>query len=109
MWWILQIIYIIGVVVIQVFNSYVGLPSCPYTFSFTNRVLINAGWLSIIAPAAIISYAKAPTFFQPWFLGTALIAVFGFVTSFLFFGEPFLIKRLIGAALSLIGAVLLIL
>jgi hypothetical protein len=107
MWWILQTLYIIGVVFIQVFNRSIGLPNCPYTFSFKNTCLINAGWLSLIAPMAIISYAKAPSFFQPWFLGTALIALFGFATSFFIFGEPILMKRMIGASLSLIGIALL--
>jgi multidrug transporter EmrE-like cation transporter len=61
------------------------------------------------APMFIKSYALAPTIFQPWFLGTAAIAILGFVGSLIFFGEALTIVKILGAALALAGAVLLIL
>jgi len=107
-WWIWQILLILGVTIIHTFNRYVGLPDCPFTFIFTHRWMINTGWQALIAPTAMISYATAPSFLQPWFLGTALIALFGFATSFFIFGEPFVWFRMIGVLCALVGAVLLI-
>jgi len=107
-WWIWQILLILGVTIIHTFNRYIGLPDCTYALVFNHRWVINAGWQALIAPTAMISYATAPSFIQPWFLGTALIAVFGFATSFFIFGEPLLLIRVIGVLFALIGAVLLI-
>lgn len=107
-WWIWQILFILGVTSIHIFNRWVGLPDCSYVFTFTQRWLINTGWQTVIAPAAMISYATAPSFFQPWFLGTVLIAVFGFAVSFFIFGEPFVFIRILGMLFALIGVVLLI-
>jgi len=107
-WWIWQILFILGVTVLHTFNRYIGLPDCSYTFTFSQQWVINTGWQAIIAPTAMFSYAMAPSFLQPWFLGTALISLFGFATSFFIFGEPFVLIRVIGVVCSLVGAILLI-
>jgi len=63
----------------------------------------------IVAYSFVKSYAIAPTFFQPWFLSAALITLFGFLGSLIFFGEVVGVIKFCGAALCLIGAALLIL
>jgi len=104
-WWITQVIAICGVTLIHTFNRWAGQKS----LSFFIKLLVNTGAQITIAPLFIISYCLAPSFFQPWFLGTVLIAVFGFVVSIIFFKEVIIPIKVIGAVLGLIGSVLLIL
>ena len=105
MWWIVQILAVFIVTAIHTFNRWASIEG----MSFTIRWLANVGGQAAAAPLFILSYSLAPTFFQPWFIGTAVIAILGFVTSFIFFAEVITITKLIGAALALAGAVLLIL
>jgi ABC-type enterochelin transport system permease subunit len=77
--------------------------------SFFIRWAVNVGIQVIAAPLFILSYTKSPSFLQPWFLGTATIALLGFLASLIFFGETIVILKILGAALALAGAVLLIL
>ncbi len=105
MWWILQTLGVIGIAFMQAFNRWAVQAKIPFTRIWIVDVIIEV----IVAPAFIKSYALAPTLFQPWFLGTAIIAVCGFIVSMLIFGEIITITKLIGAALALAGAVLLIL
>ncbi|KKN40628.1 hypothetical protein LCGC14_0731430 [marine sediment metagenome] len=105
MWWILQIIAMICVIGAITFARWYGL----------NRIGLFVPWVVkvgvefIAAFAFIKSYAIAPSFFQPWFLGSAISAILGCAISFIFFGEVLTITKIIGAALALAGAVLLIL
>ena len=105
MWWILQFLAICGITAVHTFNRWAGIQG----MEFITKWLINAGAQVCIAPLFILSYALAPGFFQPWFLGTALIGVIGFAVSLIFFGEVITITKIMGAVLSIIGAVLLVL
>ena len=105
MWWILQALAIVGVAAVHTFNRWAGLQG----INFLTKWLINIGGQAMTAPLFILSYALAPSFFQPWFLGTALIAIMGFVASLIFFGEALTLLKILGAVLSIAGAVLLIL
>lgn len=105
MWWILQILAICGISCLHTFNRWAGIKG----FAFMTKWLINGGAQVIIAPLFILSYGLAPTFFQPWFLGTALIALCGFLCSVIFFAEPIVLIKVLGAIFAAIGAVLLIL
>jgi hypothetical protein len=104
-WLIYQIIAIIGVTAVHTFNRWAS----AHAVSFLTKWMINIGAQAVIAPMFILSYALAPSFFQPWFLGTILIALIGFGVSLLFFGEALTLLKVVGAILGLVSAVLLIL
>ena len=105
MWWIAQILAIVVIVIVHTFNRWASVEG----MSFIIRWLVNVGGQAVAAPLFILSYALSPTFFQPWFLGTAILAILGCVTSLVFFAEVITITKILGAALALAGAVLLIL
>lgn len=105
MWWIAQILAIVIIAAVHTFNRWASVEG----LSFIIRWLANVGGQALAAPLFILSYSLAPTFFQPWFVGTAILAVLGFVASMIFFGETLTIINIIGAILALAGAVLLIL
>jgi len=104
MWIVFQILGVIGVVATHTFNRWAGM----HSISFLTKWVINAGAQAFIAPLFILAYQLAPGFFQPWFLGTTLIAILGFLVSVIIFGETITILKIIGAVLGLIGAVLLV-
>lgn len=105
MWWILQTLAICGIACVHTFNRWAGLKG----IAFATKWLVNAGAQTIIAPLFILSYGLAPTFFQPWFLGTSLIALAGFLASVIFFAEPIVLIKVLGAIFAVAGSVLLIL
>lgn len=107
MWWILQIGAILIISALHMFNRWCGIH--PQSMPFVSQWFINIGGQGMAAPMFMKSYALAPTFFQPWFLGTSAIAILGFVGSLIFFGEAVSILKILGAVLGLLGAVLLIL
>ena len=105
MWWILQILGAILITSAFVFNKWAGVNDISFFIRWSAFVAMEM----MVAPILIVSYMKAPNFFQPWFLGTSLIALLGFLASLLFFGETTAILKILGAALAFAGAVLLIL
>ena len=104
MWWIFQIIAMMLITVALMFARWYGLGHTgifvPWAFKLGLEV--------IIAFLLIKSYMLAPGFLQPWFLGTAVLAVAGFLGSVFFFGEPIVLTKIIGAGLALVSAILLI-
>jgi len=114
MWWILQITAIVCVSIALIFARWYG-------FAYTGKVgfllgsslfvpwAVKVGIEFIAAFAFIKSYAIAPSFFQPWFLGAAALALVGFLGSLIFFGEVVGTLKILGAILALVGSVLLIL
>lgn len=105
MWIFLQVLGIICVSITHMFNRWASINGV----SFCTKWLVNVLVQSVGAPAFIKSYALAPSFFQPWFLGTALIALTGFLGSWIFFGESISIIKIIGSLLAIAGSILLIL
>ncbi len=105
MWWITQIIAAILITAVFVFNKWASANDISFFVRWAAFMVMEA----VVAPLLIISYMKSPTFFQPWFLGAGLIALLGFLASLIFFGETIVILKILGAALALAGAVLLIL
>jgi len=102
MWWILQITGSIGVYFALVPGKKYGLCWKSYlTYVFFATTV--CGWMFLK------SYETAPSFFQPWFLGTALLALIGFLASMFYFGETINTINYVGAVLGLTGCVLLIL
>jgi len=105
MWWITQFLAVVAVTCVHTFNRWAGLQG----WTFLSRLFGNIIGQAIAAPLFMISYCIAPSFFQVSFVGTALIAVLMFLASVFFFCETITLIKLIGAALALAGAVLLIL
>ena len=105
MWWILQIVGALGVTIALIFARWYGINYSGILVPWSVKILME----TVVAYSFVKSYALAPSFFQPWFLGAGLIAVFGFLGSLIFFGEVVGIVKICGAALCLIGAALLIL
>lgn len=54
------------------------------------------------------SFEQAPSFFSVWFLGSAVLTVFGFAISLLFFDGVLIAKCYVGMVLTVIGAYLLV-
>lgn len=104
MWWILQIVAIICVTIALMFARWYGLNYTGLLVPWTVKVGIEF----IAAYAFIRSYAIAPSFFQPWFLGAASLALLGFLGSLIFFGEVVSNIKILGAVLALVGTALLI-
>jgi len=101
-WWILQIMGSFGVYFALVPGKKYGLCWRSYlTYLFFASTV--CGWMFLK------SYETAPSFFQPWFLGTALLALIGFAASTLYFHEAISALNYIGAALGITGCILLIL
>lgn len=105
MWWILQILGIVCVSGALTFARWYGLAYTGILTPWAVKVSIEF----VAAFLFIKSYAIAPTFLQPWFLGTACLSLFGFVASFLIFHDIVTITHWIGCALCIIGGVLLVL
>ena len=105
MWWILQIVGAVLITAAFVFNKWGAANDVSFFIRWVSFICMEA----VVAPILIVSYTKAPTFFQPWFLGAACIALLGFMASLIFFGETIVILKILGAALALVGAALLIL
>lgn len=100
MWWILQIIGSLAVVAVLTYSRIVGLSLSSY-------------FIYILAQAAIIgwcfpvSYMKAPSFLQAWFLGNSTLAVGGFIVSIIL-KDAISTNHIVGAILAVVGAILLI-
>lgn len=105
MWWIFQIIGALGITIALMFARWYGINYNGTLLPWSVKMLME----TIVAYSFIRSYAIAPSFFQPWFLSSALITLFGFLGSLIFFGEAIGMVKMLGAALCLIGAALLIL
>lgn len=101
MWWILQITACALVTVGLVLGRYYG-----FTVSMW---LVN----SFIAVAFttwmfVKSYEVAPSFLAAWFVGTAALAIFGFVGSAFIFHEAVEWYKYLAAGLVVVGGVLLV-
>jgi len=104
MWFILQLLAVMGVALVHTFNRWAGI----HNLSFLYIWPINIFGQACIAPLFIYSYKLAPSFLQPWFLGTLLINVLGFCVSLLFFKESIYMHHIIAIGLAMIATVLLV-
>jgi len=104
MWLIYQILAVIGIVLIHTFNRWAGTCNLPFTYVWP----INIVGQGCIAPLFIYSYKLAPSFLQPWFVGTILINALGFCSSMLFFKESIYAHHIIAIILAIIASVLLV-
>jgi hypothetical protein len=100
MWWILQVTGCLAITATLTYMRVAGLHAAPYAV----YVLVQAAFIGWAFP---ISYMKAPSFFQAWFLGNATLALGGFAVSF-YLKDVVLTHNYVGAALAIIGSILLI-
>ena len=100
-WWILQAFGLLVITSNNVLARFWGFGWGIYAYNLTTAVLVTAWCFAW-------TYANAPSFFQNWFLATTLIALYGFAASVFILGEAITLIKLIGAALALVAAVLLI-
>ena len=99
-WWGLQLSGAFFIFTSHIVNKQFGLCLKSYLYySFVSICL--TGWM------LPLSYQKAPTFFQPWFLGIASLTVLGLFGSLLWFHESVHWYNWLGALLSVAGCLLL--
>jgi hypothetical protein len=101
MWWSLQITGCLAIVATLTYSRIAGL--CPTTYAV--YVAVQAVFIAWAFP---VSYSKAPSFLQAWFLGNAVLALGGFAVSTLFLKEIANIHNYVGAVAVIIGSILLI-
>lgn len=100
MWWILQLIAAFLCAIIN---------SIYYQYGFSLKVLSITIWLVLIAQYSFgRSFMIAKSFGAAWFVGTAALALFGFLCSLIVFDGALSLRAYIGIALTIIGACLLI-
>jgi len=102
MWWLLQIIAALGCTVQLIIIRQLGLTVNTYLI----YMLITA---CITSWGFAVSFNIAPSFIQPWFVGNGALALFGFIGSYIWFGDPVHAKHVLGALLTIIGGIILIL
>ena len=76
-------------------------------------------WISYIAYSAVclgitgwlipLSYSLAGTFFHPYFLSIAVLTLLGFCGTLVVFGETVSLINIIGAIVTFLGAILIVL
>lgn len=99
MWWMTQVTGCALVLVINCTYRAHGLS----TLSIVGTVPL---WL-LVGVLFSLSYSKAPTFIQPWFLGTIVMSTLGFLASVVLLEESVKTQNVIGIALSIIASALL--
>jgi hypothetical protein len=106
-WWLYQIVACVFVTVGLTYGRWYG------DHNPNAGVLVPWAAISVMEIAAALcflkSYITAPSFFQPWFLGTAVISLLGLIPSLFLFNEVPNIIHIFGAVLAIAGSVLLVL
>lgn len=101
MWWILQIVGCVGVVS--------GVSSLRhFGVGITSWVIYTGIAMSISYFAFAKSYALAPNFVLPWFVGQTSLNVLGILVGFILFKDTLIPQQWVGVALSIVGGYLLI-
>ena len=102
LWWILQVLACTAVYSNNILAKIYGLTWFTYGWNVGTCILITA-W------AFCYSYQISTTFIAPWFIATGVLSLYGFMGS-LFFDIGILSwKQILGAILTLVGGVLLVL
>ena len=101
LWWILQITGSMGVLVALAYGRSHGFTWNSYGV-YMCMAATTIGWMFLK------SYEIAPSFFGAWFVGTAALALLGFLASRYYFNEVLILPNYLGAITVLIGSALLI-
>ena len=100
MWILLQILACLFIAASLMYVRIVG-------FSFQSYVVYTLCQVALVGWMMPMSYKLAPTFLQPWFLGSAFLALCGFA-GVLFLGELVKVAHLVDIGLVLVGSYLLV-
>jgi len=101
MWWVLQVVGCVGVTS--------GIASLRhFGVGITSWMIYSGIAMSISYFAFAKSYAVAPNFVLPWFVGQTALNVLGILVGFAIFKDVITYQQWIGIALSIIGGYLLI-
>lgn len=101
LWWVLQITGSMGVLVALAYGRVHGFSWNSYGV-YMFMIGTTAGWMFLK------SYNISPSFFHAWFVGTASLALLGFLTSKYYFNEILILPNYIGAIIIMLGSGLLI-
>jgi len=101
MWWILQIVGSIGVVVAQLLNRKlgVGIPS----WSIYSLIA-----MFVTYPSFGKSFAIAPSFTSAWFMGQTALNIVGLVAGYVVFHDAISTMQWVGIVLSIVAGYLII-
>jgi len=99
-WWVLQLSAAFLIFSSHIVNRKLGLCLTSY-FYYSLVSVCFTGWM------LPLSYQKAPSFFQPWFMGISCLTVFGMLGSVLYFHESVHWYNWFGAIISVIGCILI--
>lgn len=100
MWILYMTIAIIVLTLAQIPSRVLGLTMVSYAILALSQLSLTS-WL------IPLSYAKAPTFFQPWVYSIGLLSIGGVVVSTLYFREVISTVQWIGLGLTALGSILL--
>jgi hypothetical protein len=101
MWWILQIVGCVGVVVSQIVNRKLGV-------TIPSWVVYSIIATFVTYPSFCKSYAIAPTFMSAWFVGQTILNILGIVVGFMVFHDMVSTTQWVGIGLSIIAGYLII-
>jgi len=99
-WWVIQLSAAFLIFSSHIVNRKLGLCLTSY-FYYSLVSVCFTGWM------LPLSYQKAPSFFQPWFMGISSLTVFGMLGSVLYFHESVHWYNWFGAIISVIGCILI--
>jgi len=100
MWILLQILACSIVTVVLMYQRKVGL-CFNSIMAYIIASIVCLSWMFAL------SYEKAPNLLAPWFLGTVILSLGGFLGSVLYFGDTPTITQVIGAGLAIVASILL--
>ena len=99
MWILFQVLACAAVVGAQAFNRAYGLCISSWVVYTTLSAVVCWG-------AFAYSYAKAPSFFAAFFLGSAALNILGLIASLVIFKDVIHLPHVIGALFVIVGGVL---
>lgn len=101
MWWILQIVGSVGVVISQVVNRKLGV-------TIPSWMVYSLIAIFVTYPTFGKSYAIAPSFTSAWFVGQTALNVVGLVVGLMIFHDVISSTQWVGIGLSIVAGYLII-
>jgi hypothetical protein len=101
MWLVYLIISMVAISITQAVNKEFG-------FCLISYMVYSITCVSLLGWMLPLCYQLSLTFYKPYFLGVALLSIFGLLISAFYFKEVILWYNYIGIVLSLIGALLMV-
>ena len=102
LWWMLQVIGCTAILSNNILAKLYGLNLFTYGWCL-GMAVVATGWMFTY------SYQIAPTFLGPWFVAQGALALYGFMAALCFDLGILTLWKVVGAILTIVGGVLLIL